>query len=434
MLTLYTHLRFRLRKTKHGILPLAYFYCMLRFKYLLFAFTLFAYSAEAQHPFKYDNTVYKGVYLNQAFSLMDSMKNYLLLDVRSPGEYADTSRGTVSNIGRIRGSKNINIDSIPAHLEELKKYKEEPIFVYCSHSQRSRRVSKLLADNGFTKVYNINGGMTQLNLMDAARFPEKNKYMITNLGYKNIASTEAFHLIKDTPAIVIIDIRTTQEFAGNDSLVQNNTGHLKNAINIPQADFESKFDSYKISSNHPVLLYDQRGINNMDVIYVLRARGFTKIYNLFEGFDAFMSDHKLDKAVLSQMIIDPAPYNIVDPKGLMDLLKEPNVVILDTRPVEEFNNKSRMVYKNLGHIKGAINITSPDSVEMITRAKDKSTVFLVYGSGSDVAAIISRNLIKAGYQNVNLLNHGLYDFVWSTANVEECKSGRDYLTDHEGLY
>ncbi|HTB23769.1 MAG TPA: rhodanese-like domain-containing protein, partial [Puia sp.] len=262
----------------------------------------------------------------------------------------------------------------------------------------------------------------------------KNKYMVTNLAYKNIASTEAFHLIKDTPAVVIIDIRTTQEFAGNDSSVQNNTGHLKNAINIPQADFESKFDSYKISNSRPVLIYDQRGINSMDVIYVLRARGFTKIYNLFEGFDAFVADHKLDKAMLSQMIIDPAPYNIIDSRGCMDLLKQPDVVILDARPVEEFNNKARMAYKNLGHIKGAINITSPDSAGMIARTKDKSSVFLVYGSGSDMAAIICRNLVKDGYQNVNLLNHGLYDFVWSTANIEECKSGRDYLTDHEGLY
>jgi rhodanese-related sulfurtransferase len=407
---------------------------MFQFKLLLFAFPLFVLTAEAQHPFKYDNTVYKAVYLNEAFSLMDTMQNYLLLDVRSPGEYADTSRGTVSNIGRIKGSVNISIDSIPAHLEELKNYINRPVFVYCSHSQRSRRVSKLLADNGFKKVYNINGGMTQLNEMDAARFPEKNKYMITNLDYKNIASTEAFHLINDTASIVIIDIRTAQEFKGIDSLVQNNIGRLKNAINIPQADFESKFDSYRISNNRPVLLYDQRGINSMDVVYVLRAKGFTRIYNLFEGFEVFISDHRLDKTQLSELIVDPAVYNIVDPKGFMDLLKEPNIIILDTRPIEEFNNKARMAYMNLGHIKGAINITSPDSVEMIIRVKDKSKVFLIYGSGSDKAAIICRKLVKDGFQNVNLLNHGLYNFVWSTANVEDCKSGRDFLTDHEGLY
>ena len=413
---------------------LDYFYYMLRYKNLLFAFTLIALTARAQHPFKYDNTVYKGVYLNEAFRLMDSMNNYLLLDVRSVGEYADTSRGTVLNIGRIKGSININIDSIPAHLDQLKKYINQPVFVYCSHSQRSRRVSKLLAEHGFTEVYNINGGMTQLNLMDASRFPEKNKYMITNLAYKNIASTEAFHLIKDTPSVVIIDIRTVREFASNDSLIQNNIGHLKNAINIPQADFESKFDSYKISNDRPVLLYDQFGVNSMDVVYVLRARGFTRIYNLFDGYEDFISDHRLNKAELSQMIIDPAPYNIVDPNGYMNLLKEPNVVILDTRPVDEFNNKARSAYMDLGHIKGAINVTSVDSVEMITRGKDKSTVFLINGSGSEKAAIICRKLVNDGYNNVNFLNRGLYNFVWSTANVEDCKSGREFLIDHDGLY
>src|SRR5450631_741176 len=171
---------------------------MFRISQLLFACTLFALTTEAQHPFKYDNTVYKGVYLNEAFRLMDSMQNYLLLDVRSPGEYADTSRATVLNIGRIRGSVNITIDSVPAHLGELKKYINQPVFVYCSHSQRSRRVSKLLAENGFKEVYNINGGMTRLNEMDATRFPSKRKYMVSSLNYINIASTEAYHLIKDT--------------------------------------------------------------------------------------------------------------------------------------------------------------------------------------------------------------------------------------------
>ena len=68
---------------------------------------------QAQHPFKYDNTIYKVVYLNEAFRLMDSMQNYLLLDVRSPGEYADTSRSTALNIGRFKGAVNITIDSVP---------------------------------------------------------------------------------------------------------------------------------------------------------------------------------------------------------------------------------------------------------------------------------------------------------------------------------
>jgi|GEM_PF-6976569 hypothetical protein len=67
---------------------------MRRNKYLLIAIAFFATAVQAQHPFKYDNTVYQAVYLTEAFRLMDSLQNFLLLDVRSPGEYADTSRYT----------------------------------------------------------------------------------------------------------------------------------------------------------------------------------------------------------------------------------------------------------------------------------------------------------------------------------------------------
>ena len=72
---------------------------MYRRIYLSVVLVLITMIARTQYPFKFDNTVYKAVYLNQAFRLMDSMQNYLLLDVRSPGEYADTSRSTALNIG-----------------------------------------------------------------------------------------------------------------------------------------------------------------------------------------------------------------------------------------------------------------------------------------------------------------------------------------------
>ena len=89
---------------------------------------------------------------------------------------------------------------------------------------------------------------------------------------------------------------------------------------------------------------------------------------------------------------------------------------------------------NLRHIKGAVNITSLDSLKMMIQKKDKTTEFLVYGSSSDLGAVVCLELIKSGYPKVNYLSQGLYDFVWSTANVEDCKTGRNYLTDHEGLY
>ena len=200
---------------------------MIQTALLIISFTAGSLTMQAQHPFKYDNTIYKAVYLNEAFRLMDSMQNYLLLDVRTPGEYADTSRSTALNIGRFKGAVNITIDSVPGQLTQLKKYIDHPVFLICSHSQRSRRVSKLLAENGFKKVYNINGGMSLVNESDNDRFRYKNKVLITNTAYKNIASTDAINLITNTPGLIIIDIRSPQEFASHDTIQQNNVGRFK---------------------------------------------------------------------------------------------------------------------------------------------------------------------------------------------------------------
>ena len=407
---------------------------MLRNIIALFIFTAAALTVGAQLPFKYDNTVYKALYLNEAFRLMDSSSNYLLLDVRSPGEYADTSRHTALNIGRIKGAVNIDIDAVPAHLEELKKYTDQPVFIYCSHSQRSRRVSKLLAENGFTKVYNINGGMSVVNESDDKTFIYKNKVLVTNTAYKNIASADAISLIKNTPDLVIIDIRTEKEFASKDSAQQNNIGRLKNAINIPQDVFATKFDSYNIPKSKPVLLYDLYGHNSMDVVDVLREKGFTQIYNLFEGLAYLISDHRLNNALRSQLFANAPSYQLLDPKACADLLtNQPKTIVLDARTADEFENKSKVSYLNLGRIKGAVNISSPASVEKLV-GKDMSAPILVYGSNSDLGMIISQELVKKGYKNVNFLSQGLYRFVWSTMNIENCKAGKEFLTNHEGLY
>jgi rhodanese-related sulfurtransferase len=408
---------------------------MIRILLSLFTFGLFSLVVTAQHPFKFDNTVYKAVYLNEAFRLMDSSKKYLLLDVRSSGEYHDTSSHTALNIGRIKGAVNINIDDVPAHLDELKKHINEPVFIYCSHSQRSRRVSKLLAENGFEKIYNINGGMSLVNESDASTFPYKKKVLVTNTAYTNVGATEAIHLITNTADLVIIDLRTENEFASADSLKRNNIGRLKKAVNIPQNAFAEKFDGYKIPNNKPVLLYDLNGHNSMDVVDMLRARGFGRIYNLFGGLTAFSTNHALDKNLRRRFLTETPSYQMLDTKGAIDLVKQNRrLVIFDTRSIEEFENRSATTYLNLGRIKGSIHISSLHALDTLIQFKNKSTQFLVYGSTGDLGVNVCESLVEKGFKNVRLLAQGFYRFVWSTRNVEECKDGQAMLTNHEGLY
>jgi len=47
---------------------------------------------------------------------------------------------------------------------------------------------------------------------------------------------------------------------------------------------------------------------------------------------------------------------------------------------------------------------------------------------------ICDDLTKNGFRHVNFFNQRLYDFVWAIANIEDCKEGKSFVVDHEGLY
>ncbi|HEY2567798.1 MAG TPA: molybdopterin-synthase adenylyltransferase MoeB [Candidatus Udaeobacter sp.] len=75
-------------------------------------------------------------------------KTFDLIDVREPFEY---------EIARINGSKLIPLGEITERLDELER--ERPIVVHCHSGMRSAQAVRLLQQRGFTKVYNLEGGI-----------------------------------------------------------------------------------------------------------------------------------------------------------------------------------------------------------------------------------------------------------------------------------
>jgi len=73
---------------------------------------------------------------------------FMLLDVRTPEEYAE---------GHIKGAKLIPVQVLAERLNEVPKDKQ--VYVYCHSGGRSSRASKLLAENGFTNIENVVGGI-----------------------------------------------------------------------------------------------------------------------------------------------------------------------------------------------------------------------------------------------------------------------------------
>jgi len=79
---------------------------------------------------------------------MDAGEPFALIDVREPFEY---------EIARIEGAKLIPLGEITERLDELKG--DQPIVVHCHSGKRSAQAVQVLQASGFTKVYNLEGGI-----------------------------------------------------------------------------------------------------------------------------------------------------------------------------------------------------------------------------------------------------------------------------------
>ena len=82
----------------------------------------------------------------------------VLLDVRTGDEFNGKAK---PDFGRLKNAINIPIQELDKRLSELDQYKGKQIIVYCSHSRRSPQASWMLTQNGFTKVANMAGGMSE---------------------------------------------------------------------------------------------------------------------------------------------------------------------------------------------------------------------------------------------------------------------------------
>ena len=71
-----------------------------------------------------------------------------LIDVREPSEFAT---------GYIFGAQLIPLNTIESSIENIISEKDTKIFVYCRSGIRSAQAAQILANLGYTNVYDIGG-------------------------------------------------------------------------------------------------------------------------------------------------------------------------------------------------------------------------------------------------------------------------------------
>jgi rhodanese-related sulfurtransferase len=88
-------------------------------------------------------------------------------------------------------------------------------------------------------------------------------------------STEIFQLLNKNKSIVILDVRTPQEFAA---------GHLKGAVNIDiyQDNFYSRID--KLDKKATYMVYCRTNNRSGVTVTYMKQKGFAVVYQMMDGF------------------------------------------------------------------------------------------------------------------------------------------------------
>lgn len=117
----------------------------MKFKiFALFAFLLSCFSGCAQKVFK-DADV-------QEFEKITAEKSVVILDVRTPQEFAD---------GHIKDAVNIDVKADSFKDEALRQLsdKNQMIAVYCRSGRRSVTAANILSSEGYKNIVNLKGGI-----------------------------------------------------------------------------------------------------------------------------------------------------------------------------------------------------------------------------------------------------------------------------------
>ena len=95
-----------------------------------------------------EEITYRQVNMDEAITMMEEGSGYIILDVRTPGEFEEKHIPGAINVA----NETIGTDEIP----ELQD-KDQLILVYCRSGNRSKQASEKLVALGYTNIVEFGG-------------------------------------------------------------------------------------------------------------------------------------------------------------------------------------------------------------------------------------------------------------------------------------
>ncbi len=179
----------------------------------------------------------------------------------------------------------------------------------------------------------------------------------------DITPQEAFALIQDdhdNPDLVIIDVRTPEEFAEE---------HIEDAINLDyySETFQDELDTLDRDTTY--LIYCRSGVRSANALDIMAELDFREAYNMTGGINGWVAEElPTIQETPPQIIEDITPQEAFT--LIQDNQDNPDFIIIDVRTPEEFAEE---------HIEDAINLdyyseTFQDELDTL----DRDTTYLIY--------------------------------------------------------
>jgi len=98
--------------------------------------------------------------------------------------------------------------------------------------------------------------------------------------FKTIQPSEICNYVASHPDVVLLDVRTKEEFEGK---ANPNFGTLKNAINVPIQVLQNQISSLDAYKNKEIIVYCSHSHRSPRASYILTQNGFTNVINMAGG-------------------------------------------------------------------------------------------------------------------------------------------------------
>lgn len=358
-------------------------------------------------------------------------KDMIILDVRSKGEYGDSSQFKHLNIGRIKGSINITVQDLqqkPEALQQLEAYKDKEIYLICSHSYRSRTASNILLNNNFTKVTNVRGGMSEwFRNTDQLKAFETLNYEKSNSS-NNISPAQLYAKLSSNEPVIFFAFKNNPRNSF-DTLTAPYIRLLPEFRNIEY--FTSKDSAAVLAkaravNGKTIVLYNVVGTGGGEIAGWLSRNSIPNAYYMIGNMTGFYEDfvNYRYKDKLEKYLILKTTAKLYSAMSLCrEMQASKPIQLIDLRADTLFakpTNGTKLTYM---HVRGAVNFpfTNPAS-EFEKQFPDKQKEYVLIGHQNYAGIELAEALLTKGYK-IGWLMGGNERWEWYTNNVEEfpCK-------------